>query len=299
MIIYKKVLFICLGLMFLWLFMFCTLQKNTWEHLQKTPLSADSLKIEDVQAFKPIKDTLITKVIAGHAVDILYPPVEHPLGNILVFPGWNFPRQDWCLHSSLCRRASAAGYCLIFPEMSKSVYSSEYYPETLKEWRIYPTQTWVTDTLISNLQKEDHLLLAEQKNYLLGLSTGGRGVALIALARPELFRAAAALSGDYDQTKMPQDRLMTGFYGSFGSFPKRWHGKDNPQDRIAEFRTPIYLGHGKLDKIVPPDQTLHFYEALHQQKPSLKVMLHMPDAGHDYAYWDSELEAVLGFFKGF
>ncbi|MDX2303058.1 MAG: prolyl oligopeptidase family serine peptidase [Microscillaceae bacterium] len=245
------------------------------------------------------KDTVMTVKIDEIFVDIFYPGVDRSVGNILVLPGWNFPRQDWCQKSSLCRKASEAGYCLIFPEMGKSVYSGEFYPETLQEWKVYPGKKWVLDSLIPTLQKKYHLLKNNQKNYLLGLSTGGRGVALIALERSDLFKAGAALSGDFDQTQMPQDRLMIGFYGSYQQFPERWKGEDNPQMQIAKFQIPLYLGHGKQDKIVPPEQTLHFYEALKKAHPQLNLKLNMPDAGHDYAYWDSELKAVLEFFALF
>ena len=242
-------------------------------------------------------DSLISIKISGHWVDILYPDTAHPKGNILVLPGWSFSRQDWCQKADLCKKALAEKYCLIFPEMGKSIYASQCYPETRKDWLQYPTLAWVLDSLLPHLQENYKLLRNNQKNYLLGLSTGGRGVALIALRKPKLFNAAAALSGDFDQTKMPQDNLMKGFYGDYTMFPERWEGKDNPQMQIKDFKTPIYLGHGKLDKIVPPTQTLEFYKALQQANPALKIILHMPNAAHDYAYWGSETKAVLDFFN--
>ena len=243
-----------------------------------------------------LDDSLISIKISGHWVDILYPDSFNPKGNILVLPGWNFSRQDWCQKANLCKKALTEEYCLIFPEMGKSIYASQHYPETRKDWLQYPTLTWVLDSLFPHLQENYNLLQNHQKNYILGLSTGGRGVALIALRKPELFKGAAALSGDFDQTKIPQDNLMKGFYGDYDKFPQRWEGKDNPQKLVKNFKTPIYLGHGKLDKVVPPDQTLKFYQALRQANPALKVILHLPNAAHDYAYWGSETEAILDFF---
>jgi len=250
----------------------------------------------DIQTEK-IMDSLVTLEIEGHWVDILSPQNQEVIGNILVFPGWDFSRDDWCKNSSLCEECLKKGYRLIMPEMGKSVYSAKFYPETRKDWQVYPTKEWVLKSLIPRLQKDYNILTTNQKNYLIGLSTGGRGVALIALAFPELFTGAAALSGDFEQTRMPQDNLMRGYYGEYGQFPERWEGEDNPTKQIALFKTPIYLGHGKSDNIVPLEQTIIFYEALKKANPDLKVKLNTPEAKHDYAYWDSEVLNMLDFFE--
>ena len=283
----------CINLLFLGIF---TITQANSSAICFVDQSKIPQKIDHSPMLSP-KDSLISTQISGHWVDILYPESPQSKGNILVLPGWSFSRQDWCQKADLCKKASAEGYCLIFPEMGKSIYASQLYPETRDDWRQYPTLDWVLNAMIEQLQEEYQLLTSDQNNYLLGLSTGGRGVALIALKRPNLFKAAAALSGDFDQTKMPKDNLMRGFYGEYKKFPDRWEGVDNPQKQIEKFHTPIYLGHGKLDKIVPPNQTLHFYQALQHAHPKLKIVLHMPDAAHNYAYWGSETDAVLDFYK--
>lgn len=244
----------------------------------------------------PKMDSLITLTIGGHLVDVRSPK-QVSKGNILVLPGWNFPRQDWCNKSSLCQKALAAGYRLVLPEMGQSVYSSQFYPETRPEWRKFPNLSWVLDSLLPTLQSQHKIFLPEQDNFILGLSTGGRGVALIALNSANIWRAGAALSGDFDQSTMPQDRLMTGYYGSFYQFKARWLGADNPQKQVDKFTTPLYLGHGTADKIVPASQTKSFYEALKKAQPDLKLVLHLPAAAHDYNYWNSEVENMLNFFE--
>jgi predicted esterase len=242
--------------------------------------------------------TLQTLEIGGHLTDIL-PPKGAFKGNIIVLPGWSFSRKDWCEKASLCKKATEKGYRLIMPEMGKSVYASQFYPETLKDWQKYPNKAWLINELIPTLQKEHGILLPEQHNFVVGLSTGGRGVALMALAKPELFKAVAALSGDFDQTQMPTDRLIIGYYGSYQAFKSRWEGEDNPTKQAARFKTPIYLGHGKQDNIVPVSQTQIFYDALQKANPALKIKLNLVNAAHDYAYWESETENVLNFFGEF
>jgi len=234
--------------------------------------------------------------VGAHWVDIRSPEGK-PKGDILVLPGWNFPRRDWCEKSSLCTQALAAGYRLVMPEMGRSIYATQHYAETRKDWQVYPTKTWVCDTLVPFLQKEYGIFTDQQPNYVLGLSTGGRGVALLCLAMPQLFQAAAALSGDFEPLRMLDDNLMNGFYGSYAQFPDRWEGEENPNRQAKKFQTPLYLGHGRQDDIVPFEQTEIFYNTLQKENPDLWVEFHPTDAKHDYVYWDSEVGNMLAFFE--
>lgn len=267
---------------------------------QSQELSVDKPQFSHPSAQKTIQepDSLISKTIGGHQVDIVNLRQDSPL-SLLILPGWNFSRRDWCENSSLCQRATEEGYTLILPEMAKSIYARKLYPQTRDDWRVYPTLAWVTDTLIPHLQQEYKILLETQKNFIIGLSTGGRGVAMIALARPKLFTALAALSGDFDQTQMPSDRLMIGYYGSYQSYPQRWEGEDNPTKQATQWQSPIYLGHGTQDQVVPYQQTQIFYEAIKGQLSDSLIQLELVPAKHDYAYWDSQVNPALAFFKKF
>ncbi|TAE46226.1 MAG: alpha/beta hydrolase, partial [Cytophagales bacterium] len=72
-----------------------------------------------------------------------------------------------------------------------------------------------------------------------------------------------------------------------------------PLQQAKNFKTPIYLGHSKQDNIVPINQTQLFYEALKKNQPKLKVKLNLIDGGHDYKYWNKEVENILQFFGEF
>ena len=175
----------------------------------------------DSAQFMIIKDTVIK--INDVPVSLLVPKSKRK-GCILCFPGWNFSKEDVCKKSDFCKKASAAGYLLILPEMGKSVYANQIYPETRKDWQSYPTRAWILEYLIPELQKTYGFLQKKENNFLYGISTGARGVALIALHTDSVFKGGAALSGDYDQTQMKNDNLMNGFYGSFEKFKERWTG---------------------------------------------------------------------------
>jgi S-formylglutathione hydrolase FrmB len=167
------------------------------------------------------------------------------------------------------------------------------------KWNSIPGGEFIKQRFIPGIQARHQLLLAGKYNTMLGLSTGGRGVALIALENPGLFLAAASLSGDFSQENMPQDRLMTSIYGSFNSFAPRWQGRDNPQARVTEWSVPLYLAHGTADNIVPESQTAMFCQKL-KAYHGHKILIQcdrIAGAGHDYKFWGGILPSVFQFFQ--
>jgi pimeloyl-ACP methyl ester carboxylesterase len=175
--------------------------------------------------------------------------------------------------------------------MGKSIYASEIYPETRADWRRYPTRRWVVDTLLRELQKYGAFLPGD-KNAAVGLSTGARGATLIAQDLPDVFSHVVALSGDYDPSAIPGDNLMLGFYGPADRFPERRRGRDNPSDR--PLKAKVYLGHGDQDRVVPPSETLKFYEKI--KHPNVRLHI-VPGAGHTYDYWGGETGRILAFLS--
>ncbi len=242
-----------------------------------------------------IKDT--TLVVEGVSVEILLPDKKCE-GYILMLPGWNFTRTDCCGKSSFCKKARKAGYCLIMPEMGKSIYSGGFFKETRQDWKKYPSRLWITNSLIPYLQQKYGYLLSGGNNHIYGISTGARGVALLALNTKNIFKSGVALSGDYDQSVMPNDNLMIGYYGTFEAFPDRWNGADNALKNAAKISIPIYLAHGKQDKMVPCSQSEKFFAEMKKQHPDGYTELHINEkAAHNYEFWDSETENAILFFK--
>ena len=112
--------------------------------------------------------------------------------------------------------------------------------------------------------------------------------------RVQIFSAAAALSGDYDQTAMQKDNLMKGVYGEYSKFKERWEKFDNPTQQIPTMQTPLYLAHGLADSIVPVEQTINFYKNLQRLRPDLNIQFHAPENfGHNFKFWDSQVDTIL------
>jgi S-formylglutathione hydrolase FrmB len=266
-------------------------EKNSSKVSNDSISKKDTIKIDRTK--NPKTDTVIT--INNRNV-YLKAAVKKTRGVFLVLHGWNLPAEEWCTKTDLCSKATALGFFVVLPDMGLSVYQDQDYDETRSNWRTYPTRSWLCDTLIPLLRKNYGLLLENDSNYIVGLSTGARGVALVLLDFPELFKGAAALSGDYDQYQLPNDNLTTGYYGSFTAYNERWKTIDNPVYRIKEYKTPIFLGHGTEDKVVPISQTYEFYDSLKKYNPSLPIKLSTPAAGHNYDYWSSEVDPIMKFF---
>ncbi|MBR8830438.1 MAG: prolyl oligopeptidase family serine peptidase [Chlorogloea purpurea SAG 13.99] len=219
---------------------------------------------------------------------------------VLVLPGWNFPRTSWVKNSNLPSYADRYGYILILPEMGKTLYESQYYRETSLRWNKVPGGQFIQTRLIPEIARRHNLLKPGGYNMLLGLSTGGRGVALISLENPDIFIAGASLSGDFSQENMKGDRLMKSVYGDYGKFPQRWLGRDNPQRRVNEWKMPLFLSHGLEDKVVPESQSRLFYQRLTARFGSTPLIQYQPVVGadHNYQYWSSQLPYVFQFFNG-
>ncbi|MEQ9363147.1 MAG: prolyl oligopeptidase family serine peptidase [Leptospirales bacterium] len=244
----------------------------------------------------------VEREVGGVAVTIYTPPetvAKEIRGDVLVLPGWKYNRKRWLNETPIKSEADRLGLRLICPEMGRSIYASRYFPETGPRWNSNKAGlAWVLEDLLPYLAGQGVFRSgAAANNFLLGLSTGGRGVALIALARPDLIRAAAALSGDFDQTLQPADRLMAGHYGSYADFRERWETVDNPLRQAAGWSTPIYLAHGTQDRVVPPVHSQEFFESLRTAHPQLDVVLLTPSAGHDFAFWGAQTAPAFAFFE--
>jgi len=224
---------------------------------------------------------------------------EYVLPCLLVLPGWNVPRTVSVEKTSLIEYAEQYGYALILPEMGQTLYESSYYRETKLKWHPIPGGKFIKEQFIPTIQQRHNLLKPGQHNTMLGFSTGGRGVALIALENPELFVAGASLAGDFSQENTPTDRLMTAVYGSFTNFPQRWQGKDNPQARVAEWKMPLYLSHGTADDVVPESQSRLFYEALVKYHGDIITVQYdaIEGAGHGSNFIEGQLDKVFQFIN--
>jgi len=310
----------------------------------KTSQSQDSVTSEDVavaqhlhsqyikQTQPIVTDTVYRVKCMGKWVEVRFEISKNSSESrrklLLLLPGWNYSDTQWCTRTQVCENAMRLGYDLMFVEMGKSVYMDSLYPEMRKDYRLYPSRTWLWDSVLKPLQMRGYFtnkgipetpiktgsgavlhrdLRLPIPTYVMGLSTGGRGAMLLSLEHPEAFQGVASLSGDYDPTLTPNDNLMINCLGKFESFPSRWRGSNNISNRIGSLQIPCYVAHGETDKVVSVNQAKILYSA-YQQAIKEKgatgngqaigpLKLSITAGAHDYQFWGEQGLQALEFFE--
>jgi S-formylglutathione hydrolase FrmB len=262
------------------------------------PGNSNTTPIQKKEQVKLSLQGLKEDIIAGVAVTLIqdFDSSVDVLGNILVLPGWDFERHRWLTETGLRALAKEKHWRLILPEMHRSVYAPKYYPETTNAAANEKTGTWLTDTFIPAVQAKYEILTSLEQNFVMGLSTGGRGAVYCLWKRPDLFSAAATLSGDFDPTLTPSDRLMTDVFGGYSRFKSRWGNDANLLAMAPEIKKPLYIAHGYEDQVVSATQSKVLFAAL--KSNNKKTELHLrAGAKHDFKFWDGEVNAVLYYFS--
>ena len=176
-------------------------------------------------------------------------------GTVILLHGWDLSPLSWCDQTSFCNELLSMGYHVIIPDMGKSVYASQYYPETVKTMAMYPQLPFVLDTLLPFLQDSIHILNNSHNNFLIGYSMGARGALAIAENTENIFSRLVLISGEYDQTLIPEDNILTMYFGSYKQFPERWEGKDNLLRNIDKLNIPVLILHGQNDDVISAIQS--------------------------------------------
>jgi len=137
---------------------------------------------------------------------------------------------------------------------------------------------------------------------LAGLSMGGHGALTLALQRPDLFQAVAALSAVTDLAahigghKLDGELGLERALGPAGPDGRNWRpfGAAGlwPDRSAAWVGRPLFLGVGRSDRL-----TLEENRAFSRQLASLGVshVYRERPGGHDWGYWAAELPEMLTF----
>lgn len=262
---------------------------------QSVPLE-DTIKRENLS----LRDTVFYLYRNKDSIRVkLLVPAERK-GTILFLHGWNLPPDEICQKTNACQQLLDSGYVLILPDFGKTTYQWENYPQTRKSYLKYPTRHWIQDTFLRVMSEQFHLLEKKENNFVMGVSTGGRGAALLALENPEIFKASACLSADFDHSKLSDEPINNGFYGPMSKFSQRWTGKDNIFNRASEFKSGLFLAHGEKDKVCPAEQTRDFQAELKRLKVKIQLETVLdPQGDHTYVWWDQQILPVIQFFNRF
>jgi pimeloyl-ACP methyl ester carboxylesterase len=216
-------------------------------------------------------------------------------GLILLLPGWNFPVLDWKFKTKVCQRATELGYHVLLVDMGKSVYLDSVYNSCRADYTTYPTRRWLWDSVLSPYKKTG-FFIPESRTFVLGLSTGARGAALLGLEHGSDIKAVGCLSGDYAPNFDTTDLLFKNTLGPYWKYPDRWvSGSNNILHNISKWTIPVYMSHGLQDKIVSVKHSISFRDSL-LKRPQIKSKFDIDPGHHDYQFWNDHGLKALAFF---
>ena len=245
---------------------------------------------------------------AGHSVKYaIYFPKGYVKGEsiktVLALHGYAGNYREWGSQTQIEKFANEGHFAVVCPNMGKSLYASRYYKETKLKWSIIPGGEFIMKIFIPYLRNHFNLALGKDKTAIVGVSTGARGALLLAAKYPDSFGLAVGLSGDYDQTSMPKDRLVTSVYGKYKDNPQRWKNDDNVITFAKNLKNiPVYLSHGGSDYVVPRGQSLILALKLKMLRRAnggdyimeYKELKHLT---HDWKVWRRMLPDVVVFMQ--
>lgn len=217
-------------------------------------------------------------------------------GTVILLHGWNLSPLSWCDQTSFCNELLSMGYNIIIPDMGKSVYAFQYYPQTAKTMMMYPQLPFVLDTLLPFLKDSINILNKSHYNFLIGYSMGARGALSIAENEDNMFSGLILLAGEYDQTLLPEDNVLTMFYGSYQKYPERWEGKENLLRNIDKLNVPVLILHGAKDSVIPVIQSDTLAKVLETKNKSYIKTVYT-QYGHDFDFVQKTVNGVTTFIN--
>lgn len=235
----------------------------------------------------------------------IYFPKEYKRGKavrtLIVLHGYNGTMRDWEKNSAIKKFADQYGIALVCPAMGKSLYASQYFPETKVKWAPLPGGIYMNTVLIPFIRSNFNLATDKAKTGIMGLSTGGRGALLTAARIPESFAATAGVSGDYDPLSMTRNHILRSVYGEYKNFKSRWEQQDNMMRMAVNLKgVAVFISHGGKDYSVPREQSMLLamrLKQLEKKSGGYKVAYNEVSHGiHDWRYWRKILPDMMKFF---
>ncbi|HEX8845971.1 MAG TPA: alpha/beta hydrolase family protein [Pyrinomonadaceae bacterium] len=206
---------------------------------------------------------------------------------------------DWVTRTRLTEYASRYHLIIIMPGVGDSWYAnSATNPNARYEDAI------ILD-LIPYVDSHYRTVATREGRAIAGLSMGGLGAMKFALRYPQLFSFAGSFSGAFDVPltaslgKKPSARILKELRRIFGDERSQTR-RDNDLFEVLHQPLPknsrfpyLYVSVGKSDPLPEVSSSNpRFSDALRKSK--LKYEYYERPGTHDWHFWDSEIEFMLG-----
>ncbi|TYP74743.1 alpha/beta hydrolase [Paenibacillus methanolicus] len=202
----------------------------------------------------------------------------------------------WQRFSSIERYAADKGIVIVMPAVQYSFYSD------MKQG--FPYWTYLTEELPGIVRDFFPVSDRREDTFAAGLSMGGYGAFKLGIRQPDRFAAVASLSGSLSQRSRIVVDPNAGFSNpilfemarlTFGS-AEAYDGSEHDLAHVLEGK----IGEGaRLPKFYQACGTADFNLAINRDfhrhfadRVDL-TYVETPNAGHEWSYWDEEIQHVL------
>lgn len=233
------------------------------------------------------------------SVQIFLPEhVKPPYRTLYLLHGWSDNETAWLRNTQIEHYAQEHELAVIMPDVGLS-----YYTDMAHGGKYF---TYLTEELLTRLERDLPLSTEANDRYVAGLSMGGFGSFKWVLNTPDRFRAAASFSGALlvddilklqqqagDETRKP---FMQAIFGTELSI-KGTNGDLLPLlDRLVakkEQLPALFQYCGTEDFLYPINQKFR------DQAESLKIAYtyHESPGDHNWPYWDNCIDSWLSTLK--
>lgn len=211
---------------------------------------------------------------------------RHP--TLFLLHGMSDDHTIWLRRTSIERYVSALGLAVVMPAVHRSFYTDQAHG--------YNYWTFVSEELPAIARSFFPLSNRREDTFVAGLSMGGYGAFKLALRRPDLFSAAASLSGALNIARRA-DEPSPEFIDTFGD-AKTVRGSDNDLLHLADdlaasdgAKPLLYQCCGTEDFLYDDNQTFR----RHAESLGLPLTYEEGPGTHEWGYWDASIQRVLNW----
>ncbi len=210
---------------------------------------------------------------------------RHPA--LFLLHGMSDNHTIWLRRTSIERYVAPLGLAVVMPAVHRSFYTDQAHG--YKYW------TFISEELPAIARTFFPLSDRREDTFVAGLSMGGYGAFKLALRRPDMFAAAASLSGALDiagRASAPSPEYQDTFGGDLSAV----QGGENDLLHLAKElaasdgpRPLLYQSCGTEDFLYGENQSFRrSAEAL-----GLPLTYEEGPGAHEWGYWDAQIQRVL------
>ena len=197
---------------------------------------------------------------------------------------------DWLRFSRIEKYAQDHCLAIVMP----TVYNSNFHdiPDS------YPWYRYAAKELPRIISWTFPISNRREDTFIAGLSMGGSGAFKIAMENPEQYGAVASLSGAFQLAQWIEQERKAPWAAAYGPDEKLLGTMEDPYWQAAQIvaqkidHPKLYLCCGTEDPICY-DSNRQFHA--HLQKIGFEHTYHEQPGGHDWDFWDSEIQLVLNW----